>query len=79
MLVASLITLGIAFLFGSGYGFQVFGALALAIAVAGIGLGFVGLTVARAGAPLMWLAIVAMAANTLVALGLLVLAAIRTS
>ena len=80
VLVASLVTIGIAFLFGSGYGFQVAGFLAFVIAVAGIGLGFVGLTVARkSGAPLLWLALVAMVANTLVALGLLVLAVARTS
>ena len=77
-LVASLAMMAFAFAhLGSGYGFQVLGLLAAAVAVAGVGLGFVGLTVARSGAPRMALAVTAMVANALVVLGLLVLAASR--
>jgi len=51
---------------------QLFWLLALAAAGLGLALGFVGLTVARAGAPRLALAVLAMAANCLIALVLVV-------
>jgi hypothetical protein len=55
---------------------QLFWLLALAAAGLGLALGFVGLTVARAGAPRLALAVLAMGANGLLALVLVVAAVI---